>query len=385
MEIDYGYIASLIGMMSGVPVRVYEAGKLTVSYSLVRLVKDPVDTDYEAIKTKKNHIDYYINDDFLYYGIVNRGNVMMIIGPSRQSKMSKQELSDYAFKLGVPPEAKQEFLSSFDAISILPLSVILQMLCSINYLFNEEKLYVSDILAPGDMAFDPAEEAPIEEEEANHNTLLIEETIADMVKNGDVDSLKQWSKNAPSIRTGTLSNNQIRNLKNTFIVTATLVSRAAIQGGMSVNDAFSLSDRYIQKAELLNAYAAILNLQYRMVEDYAAHVRDINYSESKSRIANEVTNYVYHHISSPIKTQDIADALGVSRSYLSSEFAKTTGKALSDFVLEIKFKEAKKLLRNTNKSIEAISDYLGFSTQGNFARAFKAVSGRTPKEYRKRK
>lgn len=42
-----------------------------------------------------------------------------------------------------------------------------------------------------------------------------------------------------AIRGGTLATDQLRQVKNTFVVSVTLVSRAAIQGGMDVEDAFA--------------------------------------------------------------------------------------------------------------------------------------------------
>ncbi len=47
-----------------------------------------------------------------------------------------------------------------------------------------------------------------------------------------------------------------------------------------------------------------------------------------------------------------------------------------------KSEEAACLLAYTDKSLIAISDYLGFSSQSHFARVFKKYLGSTPSEYR---
>lgn len=54
----------------------------------------------------------------------------------------------------------------------------------------------------------------------------------------------------------------MRQVKNLFIVAATLVSRAAIQGGLDTEEALSLSDAFIQRCELLGTPDRITNLQY---------------------------------------------------------------------------------------------------------------------------
>lgn len=74
-----------------------------------------------------------------------------------------------------------------------------------------------------------------------HNTYNQEQQILRLVRKGDVPSLTKWMDAAPAIRGGALASEQLRQIKNTFIVTATLASRAAIQGGLSTEEAFSLS------------------------------------------------------------------------------------------------------------------------------------------------
>jgi AraC-like DNA-binding protein len=55
-----------------------------------------------------------------------------------------------------------------------------------------------------------------------------------------------------------------------------------------------------------------------------------------------------------------------------------------DFVLDIRMKEAKKLLERTSLRITEITDRLGYSDITYFSNAFKRKTGVTPSEYRKR-
>ena len=75
---------------------------------------------------------------------------------------------------------------------------------------------------------------------------------------------------------------------------------------------------------------------------------------------------------------------GVSVNFISKKFKDETGENLIDFILKEKTEEAKRLLRYTDKSLNAISNYLGFSSQSHFTRVFKKYSGNTPNEYRQR-
>ena len=66
----------------------------------------------------------------------------------------------------------------------------------------------------------------------------------------------------------------------------------------------------------------ITDFQYCMVPDYTERVERIRCVKHPSKLATDVTNYVLHHISEPIKTEVIAAALFISRSRLSPKFKK---------------------------------------------------------------
>lgn len=93
---------------------------------------------------------------------------------------------------------------------------------------------------------------------------------------------------------------------------------------------------------------------------------------------------VVHHLSEPIKTSDIANALYISRSKLSTKFKDETGENPYEHILKIKIQEGKELLHYTDKSLTSISYYLGFSSQSHFSRTLKKYEGISPKADRKK-
>ena len=143
-----------------------------------------------------------------------------------------------------------------------------------------------------------------------------------------------------------------------------------------------LSDRYIQRCELTNTAEEITNLQFHMISDYTARVESLHIGSDPSQLVTAVSNYIRHHLSEPITTEQIAASLYISRTHLSARFHKETGITLSDYILKEKTEEAKRLLRYTDKSLAAISAYLGFSSQSHFSRTFRKYAEITPGEYR---
>ena len=151
-----------------------------------------------------------------------------------------------------------------------------------------------------------------------------------------------------------------------------------------MEDAFTLSDNYIQHCERLNTPEQILNLQYNMLFEFTQRVERVRHIAHESKLAVQVANYVQRHLSEPINTGKLAKELFLSRTHLSSRFHQETGKTLASFIMEEKMEEAKRLLRYSDKPMTAISNYLGFSSPGHFASAFKKEAGLTPSEYRKK-
>lgn len=392
-NIDINYLCTVIGNLSGVPIRLYDGDKLIFYYALVNLPKDPIELYREDIWKIKDCVGYYATGMLNYYGVVNFGSKKIVIGPTRQLGDNERELRQLAQQLCVPVEDTDEFLIGMKSIIRMPLESIMQVLCTMNYILNGEKLTLQDItiydseqdiiskeaMAKREAQAYVSENIPVQD---IHNTFAVEQAVMDIVSKGDTYALGEWVKSAPAVRGGIIAADQLRQMKNTFIVSATLASRAAIRGGLSVEDALSLSDGYIQNCELMNSSDQILNLQYHMVWEFTKLVEHIRRGERSSKLVNEVANYVRHHLSEPITAEQIAKELYLSRPYLSRKFIAETGESLTDFILKEKIDEAKRLLRYSDKTLTAIGNSLGFSSQGHFSRVFKRYTDRTPGEYR---
>lgn len=397
-NIDYNYLCTVIGNLAGIPIRIFQNEKQVFYHALVDLPVDPMTPYKDEILLISTHIGYYITPSFQYYGIVNGKGLKIVIGPSIQTKNNDQALRELAFRCDVPAEATEDFLLGMKSIVTMPLDSIIQILCTMNYIMNGEKLGVGDI-----RIFDSEQQAlknKIEEEQTKnslesdiemahgrhiiHNTLALEQTIVNHVRRGDTTALKDLIDSIPAVRAGILAADQLRQLKNTFIVTATIVARAAIRGGLDVDDALSLSDAYIQKCELMNNIELITNLQYRMIFDYTERVEKLRMGKTPSKLVLDITNYIHHHLSEPISTEEMAKALFMNRSWMAVKFKQETNMTLTDFILKEKTEEAKRLLRYTDKPITAISAYLGFSSQSHFSHVFKKYANCLPNEYRKR-
>ena len=389
---DLIYLCAIIGNLSGIPVRLYEGEKLRFYHSLVALPRDPVALVRDRIEAVSGHVGFCVTADFFCYGVVVSGPRRFVIGPSRQTAVQDRELREMAFQMDIPADDVPDFLSGMKQIIRLPLESMMQMLCAVNFMMNREKLTLNDLIGSGENRFG-LEEARAEQRIAEsapapenlHNTLAVEQTIMNIIRKGDEAALEAFAQDAPAVRPGMMAREQLRQAKNTFIVTAAEASRAAIRGGMDVEDALSSSDEYIQQCELLTDIRQITQLSYDMVLFYTRQVQRVRGGHYPTELVRGVANYVQRHLSEAITTAQVADSLFMSRQHLSRRFTQEAGMPPAAFIRREKTEEAKRLLRYTDKSLSAIALYLGFSSQGHFAKVFRELTGMTPGEYREKK
>ena len=393
MRIDFDYLCRITANLSGIPVRVYRAEELVSFHSPVTLIRDPMLLCKDRLWRIQEHVGYCLSEHFYYYGILTSGEIRFIVGPTRQIPASDQELREMAFHMGLTKEEAEEFGRSIKAIVNMPVENLLLMLCSINYMINGEKLELRDLTIAADeqdtlrmlrVSRDIQKDGPPQPPAPPHNSYSQEQAILRIVRKGDTAALHTWMERAPAVRGGILAPEHLRQMKNIFIVTATLCSRAAIRGGLDVDDAFTLSDSFIQSCERLDTPEKITNLQYHMVLEFTERVERLHLGEHPGKLAAAVANYVQHHLSENISTEALAQSLYMGRSYLSTKFHAETGIKLNDFILQQKTEEAKRLLRYTDRSAAAIGDYLAFSSPAHFSRVFKKYADLTPNEYREK-
>ena len=169
-----------------------------------------------------------------------------------------------------------ELADYFAAIPSYPMRNFLQILCTVNYFLNGEQMDVGRLLLTAENVSAPLPDAPERQlPRTAHNTDELEALMLSYVEHGRVDEIQKLFQLPVAGRAGTMAADALRQEKNLVICTATLVTRAAIRGGLDKATAFSLSDSYIQRAELLDDYTGLVQLNARMLEEFARRVADI--------------------------------------------------------------------------------------------------------------
>ncbi|HEX3021873.1 MAG TPA: helix-turn-helix domain-containing protein [Lachnospiraceae bacterium] len=209
------------------------------------------------------------------------------------------------------------------------------------------------------------------------------------IRNGDLNQLqKSWSEDYTGT-IGTLAKDKLRHTKNLGIVLVTLASRAAMEGGLLPEIAYSLSDSYINKIEELSDTVSIEHLarqaEYRyteMVHDLKEQLNTVYGKKVRNPVVNRCKDYIFKNLHDKILLNDIAEELQMNPNYLSEVFKQYEGISISNFIVREKVNLAKNMLIYSQYSYIEIATYLGFASQSHLGKHFRSITGYTPKQYR---
>lgn len=109
--------------------------------------------------------------------------------------------------------------------------------------------------------------------------------------------------------------------------------------------------------------------------------------DREEKIGNQnldcVFAYIEAHYKEAISLKVLADIAHFSPTYLSRMFHQETGGTLCSYINKKRIENAKRLLLQTEQSIQEIAIDCGFINISHFNRVFKNLVGKSPMEYKK--
>ncbi|MGM3308577.1 response regulator transcription factor [Anabaena sp. WFMT] len=97
----------------------------------------------------------------------------------------------------------------------------------------------------------------------------------------------------------------------------------------------------------------------------------------------KVFDYIELHYHQGITLSDVAEAVGYSPAYLTTQVGKETGESVNTWIVKRRMAAARPLLKNTNQTIEEIATKLGYQNSCHFSRQFRQHHGLSPTIWRK--
>lgn len=210
-----------------------------------------------------------------------------------------------------------------------------------------------------------------------HAPYAIELEICRMIANGDTASSKHILRDINRMPRAKLANTPVRSLKNSLICSCTFMARAAISGGVKADEAFTLSDAYIQRIEAAATTSDLSSFEAEMIEGFTTHVQTAR-SARYSATVSQAMQYIDVHLSEPISISDIASAVYHNANYLSGLFKLETGETIHRYIIRKRVEEAAYLVRHSSDPIADIAAFYQFCSQSHFVQCFRKLTGQTP-------
>lgn len=122
-------------------------------------------------------------------------------------------------------------------------------------------------------------------------------------------------------------------------------------------------------------YKLILRINNNLINNY-------DYYRNRIKIEKAV-QYINKNYKKNINMTFISNYVSMNYTIFSLDFKEYTGKNFVNYLKEVRLKEAKRLLNETDMKINEISEAVGYDNDKHFMKTFKSLYSVTPSEYRK--
>ncbi|MBR4392495.1 MAG: helix-turn-helix transcriptional regulator [Oscillospiraceae bacterium] len=369
-----------------------ENGELTAYFDSVDdspLMKDPALRQALRAGASAQLEPFVMRDDFdAYYTAQQYKNGWLFLGPMCNAKLDPLRRSAFYRSHCIRPEDVRQprsfTMRQIKDISVLTAAIVRrEVVEEADFVVgNPVKTAGEDERNRGLSQAGEADEADREEEAYKH-TYREEQQLLQAAREGRTADVIRLSEKLDE-DSGRLSSTDIGHWRTLAVVGITLVSRAAIEGGVPPETAYRLSGYYIGKCTNTEERAALRHYRNQAIEDLVNRVNEIRKKPQGYGYTAKCRDYIQKHFREKIYIEDIAEPMGISAGYLAKLFRKETGLSIQEYVNQVRVERAANLLIYSDKSLPAIADYVHFPTQSYFGKIFRELKGMTPNEYRRK-
>jgi len=374
-----------------VPIYLYKGEDLIYKSTFSDLI-EPNHCIKKNLNIEKNPSIFCSNEMGMWGRVEMEDGYSAIFGSVFSTSINEEIFRCYCNSFGLNKEDSEKIKDGLYSLPKYSYYHFLNLLAFLFYEFNGELIdFTGDFEAKGrgmqEQIATNQSEKEIDYESQVHGTYELERVIVNHIRNGETDQLKalfEKINKTNKVQEGKLADTAIRQAKNIFIGATTIFGKeGAIEGGLNIEEAYSLIDMYIQECEKLSSLEQITALQYNMIIDFSRRVEENKIPPGVSKEVHQCIQYINGRVGEQISLDDVSEHVHRSRSYITARFKKEIGKTINEYIIDTKLSKAKSLLKNTDRSLSEIAYFLCFSTQTYFHTLFKKKYGITPNEYRK--
>jgi two-component system response regulator YesN len=163
----------------------------------------------------------------------------------------------------------------------------------------------------------------------------------------------------------------------------TVLARGAVEGGAPSAQVLEISGTALDnalRAEAGSSFVEVLTQTAGQLLEAVAR----SSQQRRGTLAARAAAHVEGHFPEHISLTQIADELHVSPFYLSHVFREEMEVTFSEFLAQVRVREAQRLLSTTSLPVGEVAARVGYREPNYFGRVFKKATGMTPLAWRRR-
>ena len=306
----------------------------------------------------------------------------LVIGPVFNTDSSEIHVSETIRNQEMEYSTRQNIIEAIRSVPVISSITFFHLCLMLHFCVTGERLSRSDIKQEASKADDHRRS---HSRPNRQRTWQAERTLLQMVRDGDINyrsAMERAAQLSGGVRVRS-SDPVLPAIVSSATFTG-LCTRAAIDGGLTPDEAYTLGDSYVQNLLGCKTITEVRGVNHAMYEDFIQRVHRLRLNPAVSGTIQSVIDYVEMHLEDELTIDGIAAHFGYSRPYLSRRFKAESGSTLSEYIRFARIERAKKLLTGTDQSIHEIAEELHFASSSHFSDVFREVTGELPLAYRKR-
>ena len=150
-----------------------------------------------------------------------------------------------------------------------------------------------------------------------------------------------------------------------------------------IKDFYNNKQHFIETKCKLLVYEILLLIGEYVMNEQRVMIGNERFSDKSWDYIRAAFNYIAEHSSEDITQAEVAEQIGLSSFYFSKLFNEYTGMSFPSYLSGIRVQNVINLLLNEKLSVTECAFLAGFQSTTRFNKAFREVTGCTPREYRK--
>ncbi|NQT00705.1 MAG: helix-turn-helix domain-containing protein [Planctomycetes bacterium] len=170
-------------------------------------------------------------------------------------------------------------------------------------------------------------------------------------------------------------------LKARMLELLSILSRSAVEGGVSIDVMLEKNLNYVNKVMRINNQEDLCAWISTALNEFI----ELVYSSQDARKVSQIRpaiNYIDANYNKPIALAEVGRASHLSVSRLAHIFKEQMGITIIEYLTSVRIERAKRLLLATDQNCTEICFEVGYNNQSYFTRTFKGLVGMTPRQFK---